>query len=397
MGTYCINSDELYHHGVLGMRWGIRRYQPYGTAYDAEHKGKFIGKKQDSKSEPTKSQNRSKSSKSRKQAAKDRYISNRYQRAGLSKEEADAALAKRKKMLKVLGVAAGVTMAAAAGYMAYRGLRGSYFDVKIPKGVQLQTLSEIENKMNINDSNVDFYTAFKKADKNAYVGLFGQKTGFMGMPTGEYKTKFTADVAKDMKIASTHKVQTELKNLIDNNSEFKSKFASGLKSNVDLIDTRFKGTRELVKKLESGSPLSKSDYRKLYKAFDLTIVDNTSSAMTTKKMMYDQLKKQGYNGLIDFNDKSGKGLKTALPTIVFDDSKLTGKASEVLKGSEVNKARGKEIARELGINYLRNPITYTLPLAMVAGAANSYDNKVITKAQMKKRANERAQREGTKT
>lgn len=40
-----INPDELYHHGIKGQRWGVRRYQNADGTLTAAGKKRFHTKK----------------------------------------------------------------------------------------------------------------------------------------------------------------------------------------------------------------------------------------------------------------------------------------------------------------------------------------------------------------
>lgn len=88
-GIQRMNDSYLMHHGILGMKWGVRRYQPYGQGgYNPEHTGKYIGARHKSAFGYEKAMNKAAQSE-----AEAKYESRKLKRQA---DKIDAKLAERK-------------------------------------------------------------------------------------------------------------------------------------------------------------------------------------------------------------------------------------------------------------------------------------------------------------
>lgn len=377
MGAYIIaspqNESELYHHGILGMHWGIRRYQPYPDGYHGN--GKFLGKLRE----------RHAQRKAEKQFKKKQKVINSYKESGMSNAEAEEAYEKRQRIEKRIKIALGVGLTAAASYVAYKGITNKYVDRVIPEGATLQTMSNIADKMTISPGNgtwdpgnSDFYAAYKGLDKLKYRGLFGNG-----------KAKFEATVKGGMKVASHNSAKKEFLNLINNDSTFKNNVQEAINQPTAkvamLINHKYRGLNytRVYNKFMKGNDLSPREQSALYDIFSTVgIINNTAQGQETKRTLYEALKKKGYQAIVDFNDTSS-GLRTNHPVVVFDTSKM-GK----VKQSEYNlNTKDKVLGTATGLigSTLSDPLNYVAAgVGIPAIVLNKYDSKVRREALARK-------------
>lgn len=308
---YIICNGELYHWGIKGQKWGVRRFQNKDGTLTPEGKKRY-GDTPDTSEERSTHRSR---------------LEDKYRQNGMSEAQAKAAASKQIHIEKAVAVTAGMTLAAATAYAANK-YNKEYADKVIKSGMTMQRITGTP------DEGVDraFYAAYKKGDLTKYKGLYGAHLG-----VGQAH-KMTLNVDSDVKVASRDKAAKAFMDLYKNDPEFQNQFratANKLLLQNQMAGIRDKSTEMLKTAHKTG--LTDRQLKKFgYDAFNMGLVDHSPGGQAASEKFYDKLKQMGYDAIVDVNDRKYSGYGAKAPVIVFNNA---GKISI----AEAKKMTGQQI------------------------------------------------------
>lgn len=353
-------DDELYHFGVKGTKWGVRRYQnedgsltSLGKKRDRMLSDRKTAKKHSTTSNMVKAEysrrefedakTRLKLENQKKKSKRQQDLEKKYIDQGFAKDEAEIKAYNRAKTETILKVAGGIALASAAAYVAYKHY-DKVTDRVFKKGSEIGRLTNNGSE----PTNRAFYGFVNKHDKDRYEGLYGKTLGANG-PV--YRKAMRA--AGDINVASPESARKVLKNMFDTDKQSFDVF----KKNIDAMASAVPPTtkqgklwRKAKQELDSGKIGDNT-----YKAFNTTLVLHTKEQQPINDKFYSAMKKAGYGAIRDVNDKENSGYFAKNPLIVFDTDKINVEGFTKLGNDHIDsmfaKEQGKIAAHTLANQY----------------------------------------------
>ena len=314
---------ELCHHGIKGQKWGVSRYQFADGSLTPSGKKRY----------------------------KISQNSNSVKRAAsLMNMRVDELVNKTKT--KITG--------------------NQYVDTYLKKGTKLsriQSSKEFEN--------FAFYATYKKQDSDKYMGLFGKNL----MNRAKHEAKQAEEKANASGIESDIEMAKEARNKADNMKVYQLKLSAVKKlkvpsdENAGHITANLLKESEFKKNVEASIQDSKEKMRRptqqllfnqaqkalkndpgkmtssekiaVYKALNLSLTNHNQQEVAAQNRFYSELKKKGYNALLDYNDREYSSYHAKRPMIIFDTDSVKLQSVSETNPKIVNKLYRKYNAERL--------------------------------------------------
>lgn len=305
----CTRQGELYHHGIKGQKWGVRRFQNEDGSLTPAGKKRYD--EPDSHSDKKEKHHKIPQNKSLHRLK----LEDKYKQQGFSKEEAEQKAAKRIKTEMYIAAAAAATVVSCVAYAKYKGYTS---DKVLKSNSEFQRVMKLAENEQIREGRQ--YLSFDKRDKVKYKGLLGldfnnEIEAKAGKGIKERVYDVTVKNKADIKIASRKRAEDTFINLYNNDKEFRDNLLRRMADNKD----RALGMDRLYAKLGNGGKISERTLRKYgYDAFNTLLVDNDKRSTSNANKFYDALRKQGTNAIVDMYDKKYSDYKSKMPIITFD-------------------------------------------------------------------------------
>lgn len=330
-----ISEGELYHYGIKGQKWGVRRYQNDDGSLTPSGKKRYSDDSQINSIKRNETPKKGLIQK-RKDKLTEHYISKGY------KPNAAKAMAEqRMKTEAVLAVVGTIAVTAVAVKVARR-IGQDYVDQTFKSGKVIQNIGA---NPNANFKDTPFFAAVNRADKKAYgMNYANEKRAMVKRRVDqggrEYQGIFNNQIklTGDVRRASVANAQKIFYEKMDSDPQFRKEVIDTLKK------TSYSDNKAVGEYLQNGKRA-----RKLYDRFNQALATPQFQAAGIHKKYYDEMKKHGYNAILDINDTRYSGYKKVSknPTIFFGDDKWEKISSRKLSDTEID-----ENVQKFAIGYL---------------------------------------------
>ena len=338
--TDLVSSQELYHHGIKGQKWGRRRFQNEDGSLTPAGKERYDD---DGPSEKKQKQYKIPEKKSTHRLK----LEEKFEAQGMTKQQAEQAAAKRIRGEQYAVAAAAITVTACVAYNKYKGYN---VDKTLSTNTDLHRVMRMYENQEVRGGRQ--YMSYKKTDQIKYKGALADDLQKKAK-SGQKLYDVTVKPQQDIKIASPKRVQNTFNDLYKNDKDFK-KAVNELGLVGGSINPKFE---KVAGKMRRGEELNKQELKKAYDLFNVGLVQYDAGGEARANKFYDALKKQGVNAIQDVNDKKYSGYKAKAPIITFD-----GKYDYIKRemgAAEIEKNKNTAIALVLAPTAVKAGATYT--------------------------------------